>query len=56
MPGGSEPPEYNLSAVSFNLPLPDPKSNVLVALTREIVAKPGHVEAQTIENFLAAGY
>ncbi len=49
-------PAEVVSAVKSNLPLPDPKSNALVALTREIVAKRGHVEAQTIENFLAAGY
>ena len=49
-------PAEVVSAVRSNLPLPDPKSNALVALTREIVAKRGHVESQTIENFLAAGY
>ena len=49
-------PAEVVSAVGSNLPLPDPKSNALVALTREIVAKRGHVEAQTIETFLAAGY
>ncbi len=49
-------PAEIVSAVRSNLPLPDPKSNALVALTREIVAERGHVEAQTIENFLAAGY
>ena len=45
-----------VSAVRSNLPLPNPKSNALVALTKEIVAKRGYVEAQTIKNFLAAGY
>jgi uncharacterized peroxidase-related enzyme len=49
-------PAEVVSSVRSNEPLPDPKSNALVALTREIVAKRGHVEAQTIENFLAAGY
>ena len=49
-------PAEVVAAVRSNLPLPDPKSNALVALTREIVAKRGHVEAQTIEKFLAAGY
>jgi uncharacterized peroxidase-related enzyme len=49
-------PAEVVSAVRSNLPLRDPKSNALVALTREIVAKRGHVEAQTINNFLAAGY
>lgn len=49
-------PSEVVSAVRSNLPLTDPKLNSLVALTREIVSKRGHVEAQTIENFLAAGY
>jgi len=49
-------PAEVVSAVRSNQPLPDPKSNALVALTKEIVAKRGHVEEQTIENFLAAGY
>lgn len=34
----------------------DRKLNALVALTKEIVAKRGHMGAQTIEHFLAAGY
>ena len=45
-----------VSAIRSNLPLPNPKSNALVALTKEIVEKRGYVEAQTIKNFLAAGY
>ncbi len=45
-----------VSAVRSNLPLHDSKLNSLVVLTREIVSKRGHVGAQTIENFLAAGY
>ena len=49
-------PSEVVSAVRSNLPLPDPKLNSLVVLTREIVSKRGHVGAQTIENFLAAGY
>jgi uncharacterized peroxidase-related enzyme len=49
------PPEV-VTAIRSNLPVSDPKLNALVALTREIVAKRGHAEAQTIENFLAAGY
>ena len=49
-------PAEIVSAVRSNLPLPDPKLNSLVVLTKEIVSKRGHVEAQTIENFLAAGY
>ncbi len=45
-----------VSAVRSNLPLPELKSNALVAFTREMVANRGHVEAQTIENFLTGGY
>ena len=48
-------PSEVVSAVRSNLPLTDPKLNSLATLTREIVSKRGHVEAQTIENFLAAG-
>ena len=49
-------PSQVVSAVRSHLPLTDPKLNSLVALTREIVSRRGRVEAQTIENFLAAGY
>jgi uncharacterized peroxidase-related enzyme len=49
-------PAEIVSAVRSNLPLPDPKLNSLVVLTREIVSKRGHLEAQTIEDFLASGY
>lgn len=49
-------PAEVVAAVRSNVPVSDPKLNALVALTKEIVAKRGHVEAQTIENFLAAGY
>ena len=49
-------PAEVVSAVRSNRPLPDAKSDALVALTREIVAKRGQVEAETIENFLAAGF
>jgi uncharacterized peroxidase-related enzyme len=49
-------PAEVVSAVRSNVPVSDPKLNALVALTKEIVAKRGYVEAQTIENFLAAGY
>jgi AhpD family alkylhydroperoxidase len=48
-------PAEVVSAVRSNQPLPDPKLNSLVVLTREIVSERGHVGAQTIENFLAAG-
>ena len=49
-------PAEVVSAVRSNRPLTDPKLNSLVVLTREIVSNRGHVGAQTIENFLAAGY
>jgi uncharacterized peroxidase-related enzyme len=49
-------PSEIVTAIRSNRPLPDPKLNALVVLTREIVSKRGHVEAQTIENFLATGY
>jgi len=49
-------PSEVVSAVRSNRPLPDPKLNSLVVLTREIISNRGHVGAQTIENFLAAGY
>ena len=49
-------PSDVVSAVRSNQPVSDPKLNALVALTKEIVSERGHVGAQTIENFLAAGY
>jgi uncharacterized peroxidase-related enzyme len=49
-------PSEVVSAVRSNLPLRDPKLNSLVVLTKEIVSTRGYVGAQTIENFLAAGY
>ena len=49
-------PAEIVSAVRSDLPLPDPKLNSLVVLTREIVSRRGYLEAQTIEDFLAAGY
>ncbi len=45
-----------VSAVRSNQPLSDPKLNALVTLTKEIVSERGHVRAETIENFLVAGY
>jgi uncharacterized peroxidase-related enzyme len=49
-------PAEVVSAVRSDLPVPDPKLNALATLTKEIVSERGHVRAQTIENFLAAGY
>ena len=49
-------PAEVVSAIRSNQPLPDPKAHALVALTKEIVAKRGHVGEQTVDNFLAAGY
>ncbi len=45
-----------VSAVRSNVSVSDPKLNALVALTKEIVSQRGHVGAQVMENFLAAGY
>jgi uncharacterized peroxidase-related enzyme len=49
-------PAEVVSAVRSNQPVSDPKLNALVLLTKEIVSERGHVQAQTMENFLAAGY
>ncbi len=49
-------PAEIVSAVRSNNPLPDPKLNALAGLTKEIVSQRGHVRAQTVNNFLAAGY
>jgi len=49
------PPDV-VSAIRSNVPVSDRKLNALVALTKDIVAQRGHAGAQTIENFLAAGY
>jgi uncharacterized peroxidase-related enzyme len=49
-------PAEVVSAVRSDQPVSDPKLEALIALTKDIVSQRGHVEAQTIENFLAAGY
>jgi alkylhydroperoxidase family enzyme len=49
-------PAEVVTAVRSNAPVSDPKLNALVALTKEIVSERGHVSAQTMESFLAAGY
>ncbi len=49
-------PAEIVSAVRSNVFVSDPKLNALVALTKEIVSERGHVRAQVMENFLAAGY
>ena len=45
-----------VSAVRSNQLVSDPKLEALIALTKEIVSQRGHVRAQVIENFPAAGY
>jgi uncharacterized peroxidase-related enzyme len=45
-----------VSAVRSNQPVSDPKLEALIALTKEIVSQRGHVRAQVMDNFLAAGY
>ncbi len=49
-------PAEVVSAVRANQPVSDPKLAALTALTREIVGQRGHVRAEVIDNFLAAGY
>jgi uncharacterized peroxidase-related enzyme len=44
------------SAVRSNEPVSDSKLAALIALTKEIVTERGHVSAQVMDNFLAAGY
>ena len=49
-------PAQVVSAVRSNEPVADPKLAALIALTKEIVTERGHVSAQVMDNFLAAGY
>ena len=49
-------PAEVVSAVRSNEPVSDPKLAALSALTKEIVKERGHVSAQVMDNFLAAGY
>ncbi len=45
-----------LAAVRQGSRLPDAKQDALVSLTREIVTQRGHVSAETLAAFIAAGY
>jgi uncharacterized peroxidase-related enzyme len=49
-------PAEVVSAVRAHQPVSNPKSEALIALTREMVSERGHVSAQVMDNFLAAGY
>jgi len=49
-------PAEVVSAVRSNETVSDPKLATLIALTKEIVTARGHVSAQVMDNFLAAGY
>ncbi len=49
-------PAEVVSAVRSNEPVSDLKLAALIALTKEIVTERGHVSAQVMDNFLAAGY
>lgn len=49
-------PAEVVAAIRSNIPVPDPRLNALVDLTKEIVNQRGYVEPQTIDNFIAAGY
>src|ERR1700691_4397873 len=44
------------SAGRAEQPVSDPKLEALIALTKEIVTERGHVSAQVMDKFLAAGY
>ena len=45
-----------VSAVRSNQTVSNPKLAALVALTKEMVTERGHVSAQVMDSFLAAGY
>ena len=49
-------PAEVVSAVRSNEPVSDSKLAALIALSKEIVTERGHVSAQVMDNFLAAGY
>ncbi|WP_263356635.1 carboxymuconolactone decarboxylase family protein [Acidicapsa ligni] len=49
-------PAEVVSAVRANQPVSDLKLEALVALTKVIVRERGHVRAEVMDNFLAAGY
>jgi uncharacterized peroxidase-related enzyme len=49
-------PAEVVSAVRADQPVSDPKLEALIALTKEIVTERGHVSAQVMDKFLAAGY
>lgn len=49
-------PAEVVSAVRSNKPVSDPKLAALIVLTKEIVTERGHVSAEVMDNFFAAGY
>lgn len=49
-------PAATVAAVRTGVPTGVEKTDALVALTREIVSRRGHVDADTIARFLAAGF
>ena len=49
-------PAEVVSAVRADQPVSDSKLEALIALTKEIVTERGHVSAQVMDKFLAAGY
>lgn len=49
-------PAEVVAAIRSNAPVPDKRLNVLVALVKELVRERGHAKAETIQNFIAAGY
>jgi alkylhydroperoxidase family enzyme len=49
-------PDEVIGAVRDGHPVPDPKLNALVSLTREIVRDRGHIKSETMRAFVSAGY
>ena len=49
-------PANIIDSVRSKTELPDEKANALVSLTKEPVAERGHLRAETVKAFLAAGY
>ena len=49
-------PAETVAAIRANQPTGDKKTDALISLVRELVAKRGHASRATIDNFLAAGF
>ena len=49
-------PEEWIAAIRSGTPVPDPRIDALVNMTKEIVRERGYVHRETVDQFLAAGY